>query len=55
MQLIGQGLGTRDVAAAMDISVKTVEAHRENIKRKLNLGSVHELVRYAALRFAADG
>ncbi|HEX8914186.1 MAG TPA: response regulator transcription factor [Humisphaera sp.] len=51
LQLIGEGRSTRDVAAALHISTKTVEAHRENIKRKLNLGSVNELIRYAVIRF----
>jgi len=51
LQLISQGLSTRQIAAAMHISVKTVEAHREHIKRKLNLSTGDELLRYAVLRF----
>lgn len=46
--LIGQGLGTAQVAAQLHLSVKTVETHREKIKRKLGLASGSELARYAA-------
>jgi DNA-binding NarL/FixJ family response regulator len=51
LQMIGQGMSTRDIAAALHISVRTVEAHREHMKEKLNLGSGEELLRYAVLRF----
>lgn len=46
-QLLGQGKGTREIAAQLQLSVKTVDAHRANIKRKLNLKTGPELVRYA--------
>jgi DNA-binding NarL/FixJ family response regulator len=46
-QLIGQGQGTRSIAERLRLSVKTVEVHRANIKRKLALGTGPELVRYA--------
>ena len=54
LQLIGQGLATRDIAAALHISIKTVEAHREHIKRKLNLPTGDELLRYAVFRFYGE-
>ena len=44
---IGKGLATRDIAEKLHLSVKTVEAHRDHIKRKLKLDSAAELVRYA--------
>lgn len=44
---IGDGLGSSEIAARLTLSVKTVESHRENIKRKLNLTSGGELVRFA--------
>ena len=47
LQLLGQGKGTRELAAQLHLSVKTVDAHRANIKRKLNLKTGPELVRYA--------
>jgi len=46
-QLIGQGQGTRQIAQTLHLSVKTVEVHRANIKRKLGLKGANELVRYA--------
>ena len=46
-QLLGKGLGTRQIAEKLNISVKTVEAYRANIKEKLNLKSSSELVQHA--------
>ncbi len=45
--LIGQGLSTADIAARLNRSVKTIETHRDKIKRKLHLASGGELVRRA--------
>jgi DNA-binding NarL/FixJ family response regulator len=45
--LIGQGFGTSEISARLHLSVKTVATHRENIKRKLKLTAVNELVRFA--------
>ncbi|MGA7979954.1 MAG: response regulator transcription factor [Chromatiaceae bacterium] len=45
--LIGRGLSSSQIAEQLHLSVKTVEAHRAKIKRKLNLGSGRELTRYA--------
>jgi DNA-binding NarL/FixJ family response regulator len=46
-QLIGSGLGTKKIAYALNLSVKTIETHRENIKRKLRLRSGAELTERA--------
>jgi DNA-binding NarL/FixJ family response regulator len=46
-RLIGQGVGTSEIAVRLHLSVKTVEVHRANIKQKLNLVTATELVRYA--------
>jgi DNA-binding NarL/FixJ family response regulator len=46
-QLIGSGLGTKRIAHALNLSVKTIETHRENIKRKLGLRSGAELTEQA--------
>jgi DNA-binding NarL/FixJ family response regulator len=43
-RMIGKGMGTRDIAETLHLSRKTVETHRENIKRKLNVRSGTELV-----------
>src|SRR4051794_3846183 len=45
--MIGQGASPRHIAEKLGLSVKTVEAHRENIKGKLGLASSNELIRYA--------
>ncbi len=47
VQLLTAGESSKDVATHLNISVKTVETHRANIMRKLDLHSVTELVRYA--------
>ena len=45
--LIGQGLGTAQIADKLGLSVKTIETYREHIKRKLNLESGYALLRFA--------
>jgi DNA-binding NarL/FixJ family response regulator len=47
VQLIAEGKSNKQAASALSISVKTIEAHRANIMRKLHLRSVSDLVRYA--------
>ena len=47
-QLVGSGLGTREIAQSLDLSVKTIETHRENIKHKLRLSSSAQLCERAA-------
>jgi DNA-binding NarL/FixJ family response regulator len=46
-QLLGAGVNIREIAGKLHLSVKTVETHRENIKRKLKLSSAAELIRYS--------
>jgi DNA-binding NarL/FixJ family response regulator len=46
-QLIGGGLDTKQMAEKLHLSVKTVEVHRANMKAKLKLTSMAELIRYA--------
>ena len=48
LELLGAGLSTRLVAQKLGLSVKTIEAHRENIKHKLGLSSAPQLMTYAA-------
>jgi len=45
--LIGAGFPSSRIAEQLHLSVKTIETHRENIKKKLNLKSGGELTRYA--------
>ncbi|MEP1588358.1 MAG: response regulator transcription factor [Tateyamaria sp.] len=44
---LAQGLSNKEVAQTLDISVRTVETHRKNIKRKLGISSTAGLTRYA--------
>ena len=53
LELIGRGLGTREIANLLHISVKTVESYRARLKEKMNLGSGIELMRFA-IRWATD-
>lgn len=46
-QLIGQGLETKKMADKLHLSAKTIEVHRANIKAKLKLTSMSELIHYA--------
>jgi DNA-binding NarL/FixJ family response regulator len=47
LSLIGRGKTTREIADVLNLSVKTVESHRQRIKKKLHLDSSPQLVRYA--------
>jgi DNA-binding NarL/FixJ family response regulator len=47
IQLVAEGQSNKAAASTLGISVKTIEAHRANIMRKLHLRSVSDLVRYA--------
>jgi len=47
IQLIAEGRSNKEAAATLGVSVKTIEAHRANIMRKLHLRTVSDLVRYA--------
>jgi DNA-binding NarL/FixJ family response regulator len=48
MRLLAEGLSPKEIAEKLFISSKTVENHRANIMKKLDLHSTMELVRYAA-------
>lgn len=52
--MIGQGMATRAIAEGLRVSIKTVNTHRENIKKKLGLENAAELAR-AALRWTQTG
>jgi len=47
IQLLAEGKTSKEVAVALNLSVKTAETHRTNLMRKLNLHSVADLTRYA--------
>jgi DNA-binding NarL/FixJ family response regulator len=47
IQLVAEGKTTKEIATALNLSVKTAETHRTNLMRKLNLHSVADLTLYA--------
>lgn len=44
---LGRGESSKQIAKALNLSVRTVETHRQNIKRKLELDGQADLIRYA--------
>jgi len=44
---LGRGMSSRAIASHLTVSVKTIESHRQSIKRKLNLTSNSQLLQYA--------
>ena len=47
LHMIGKGMSTRETAQSLNLSIKTVESHRQRIKRKLNLATGTQLIQYA--------
>lgn len=54
-QLIGNGYGTRQIAARLNLSVKTIDSYREHLKLKLRLDRGTELVRHAIQWVKSEG
>ncbi|MGH9590183.1 MAG: response regulator [Terracidiphilus sp.] len=50
LQLVAEGKSTKEISAALNISVKTVEFHRNNLMDELGVRSIAELTRYAVSR-----
>lgn len=47
LKLVAQGCSSKKVASLLNISYRTVETHRQNIKHKLDIHSTAELAKYA--------
>jgi len=47
LQLLAEGKTTRQIATHLNISVKTIETHRQQVMDKLNMHSIAELTKYA--------
>jgi len=47
LQLLAEGKSAKQIAFLLEVSVKTIETHRQNIMRKLDIYSVAELTKYA--------
>ncbi|MBF8248266.1 MAG: DNA-binding response regulator [Bacteroidetes bacterium] len=54
ISLIGSGMGRREIAQTMHLSVRTVDSHRARIMKKLRLRTVADIVRYAIKEGFAD-
>ncbi len=50
LQLVGEGMSTKDIAIQLGISVKTAESHRARLMKKLDIHETASLVRYAIRR-----
>jgi DNA-binding NarL/FixJ family response regulator len=53
LRLVARGLGTQEISRELDMSPKTVDSHRRNIRDKLGLENARDLVRYA-VRWAEE-
>ncbi len=53
-ELLGQGLGTRDISSRLCLDMRTVETYRARIKQKLNLEDAAQLLQHA-IRWAESG
>jgi DNA-binding NarL/FixJ family response regulator len=53
LSLIGRGLSSRQAAQSLNVSIKTVESHRQSLKRKLNLTTNAQLLQYSLKWFAS--
>jgi DNA-binding NarL/FixJ family response regulator len=47
LEMLGNGLGSREISEKLNLSIKTIESHREHLKTKLGLTRATELVNYA--------
>lgn len=54
-ELTGQGLGTKEIAGALHLSEKTIQAHRDHIRQKLNLPDGRGLTRLATRWVESQG
>jgi len=50
LRLISWGYSNKEIAAQLDLSVKTIEAHKANAMKKLGMNSRIDIVRYAVLK-----
>ncbi len=47
LQLIAEGISTKEIASKLNLSIPTIDTHRQHIMAKLNIHSVAELTKYA--------
>ena len=54
LAFLGQGQSSKHIANQLNLSVRTVESHRQNIRRKLNVAGQAELIKYAVEHSGGD-
>src|SRR5262249_543654 len=54
LQLVAEGFPTKQIADELNLSIKTVEKHRQSLMGKLKLHCIAEVVQYAAARGAIE-
>lgn len=47
LQLLAEGKSTKQIASILNLSIKTIETHRQHITKKLNINNIAELTKYA--------
>jgi DNA-binding NarL/FixJ family response regulator len=47
LKLLADGLSSKDIAGRLELSVKTIDVHKYNLMRKLDIHNRAELVKYA--------
>ena len=47
-RLIGTGISTKEIASRLNLSMKTIDTHRERIKHKVGVGSLGELISFSS-------
>ncbi len=50
LKLLAEGKSVKEIAASFDLSIKTIEAHKFNLMRKLDIHNKAQLVQYAIQR-----
>lgn len=55
LSLLGRGVSSRQAAESLHVSVKTIESHRQSLKRKLNLATNAQLLQYSLQWFTSRG
>ena len=54
LAMLGSGMSSSEIAVQLSRSIKTIDAHREHIKKKLNIANATELIRFAVCWVEGD-